>query len=168
MEEEGDGRAVQVDFDIMDSLEMGAVEGIGEAQEGSEVADPELIGGGEGFELGMFGGRQSFAVVTGDLGDRFHLGRGEVRPVLLTDNAGGMLVMGGTTVAGGPADIVEEGGAFQEGTVVEVELVDGLQLVEETDGDPGDMESMLRFGFEPGQRLVEIIENSDVIHVEFG
>jgi hypothetical protein len=75
-EEEGDGGAVQVDFDIMDSLEMGAVEGIGEAQEGGEVTDPELIGGGEGFEFGMFIGRKGFAVVAGDLGKPFHLGRG--------------------------------------------------------------------------------------------
>jgi hypothetical protein len=90
-----------------------------------------------------------------------------VGPVLLADDAGGMFVMGGASVAGGPADVVEEGGAFQKGPVVEVKLVDGLQLIEEADGDAGDMDGMFRFGFEPGQGLVEIGENSKVIHVDF-
>lgn len=166
VEEEGDGRAVEVDLDILDALEVGAVEGIGEAEEGGEMADPVLVGGGKSFEVGMFVGGQGFAVIAGDLGDAFHLEGGEVGPVLLTDDAGGMFVMSGAAVAGGPTDIMEEGGAFEEGAVVEGELVEGLQLVEEADGNFGDMDGMFRFGFEPGERLVEISKNSGVIHVD--
>lgn len=156
-EGEGQARPVGLDTDVLDELQVAAVEGVGEAQEGGEMADDVASGAGEGLEIDMLGTGQGLAVVACDHGHEVDLRGGEMPPGLAADEAGGVLVMRGAAAADRPADVMEQGGAVEEEAFLRAEAVEVGELVEESEGEAGDVGAMLRFRFEPVHGLLQFL-----------
>lgn len=152
------------DVDVADGLEVAAVAGIGDAEDGGEFADFVAVGRGEGLEFAVLEGWQGLAVVAGDEGEAGDVGCGKVGPGLFADEAGGVFVVIGAVLADGPAQVVEPAGAFEKDAVVGAETVEGGELVEEPDGEGGNVAGVFGLGFEPVHDGTEFGKGGGVVH----
>jgi hypothetical protein len=76
-------------------------------------------------------------VIAGDVGEEIELVGGEAFEVAVSDEVGGVLVVAG--VADVPADVVKEGGEFEELAVFFGEVMEVVEGVEEVEGELGDL-----------------------------
>src|SRR5579862_7607004 len=79
--------------DLLDARGVGAVEGVGDAQQHGEAADGLLLPGLERREGRVLALRQRAAVVAGEVGDDLDLGRIEAGEAGVGDQVVGVLVM---------------------------------------------------------------------------
>ena len=110
---QGDLAAAAADgaVDLLDAGGVGAVEGVGYAQQGGELADGALLPGLERGELRVARLGRRAPVVAGDVGDDLDLALVEGVEDGVGDQVVGMLVV--AAVVDGVADVVEQGGVLQ-------------------------------------------------------
>jgi len=140
-EKDGDGAFAGDGAEGGDVAVVAAVEGVGDAKEAGEFPHEVARGGVEGDVIGVGFFRQGFAVIAGDVGEDVELVQGEAVEIAVLDEIERMLVVAG--VADVPADVVEDGGVFEELAFLGAELVERLELVEEREGELGDLQGML-------------------------
>src|SRR5260370_11035805 len=108
-----DADAVVADgaVDLLDARGVGAVEGVGDAQQDGEAADGLLLPGLERREGRVLALRQRAAVVAGEVGDDLDLGRIEAGEAGVGDQVVGVLVV--VAVVDRVADVVQQRGVLE-------------------------------------------------------
>src|ERR1700720_4629979 len=96
--------------DLLDARGVGAVEGVGEAQQHGEAADDLLLPGLERREGRVLAPRQRAAVVAGEGGDDLDLGRIEAGEAGVGNQVIGVLVV--VAVVDRVADVVQQRGVL--------------------------------------------------------
>ena len=115
------------------ALGVGAFHGVCHAQEGGEFLKAETIGlAEEGVEV-ILRCRCAVTVVTGEHADELDIPTGETEDFGVKNNVLTVAVVGFRIDEG--ADFVQDGGNFEEQTIVAGEMVKFLELVEERDGE---------------------------------
>jgi hypothetical protein len=121
---------------------VGAVEGVGDAEEGGDAAEALAVGVAEAGEGFVFEGGEFFAVVAGGLGDDFDFVGFQGAPRVAADDFGGVFVVAFAAGGDGPAGVMEEGGALEQGAVHGFKEMDRGEQVEEPEGEAGDLEGV--------------------------
>lgn len=115
------------------ALGVGAFHGVCHAQEGGEFLKAETIGlAEEGVEV-ILRCRRTVTVVTGKHADELDIPAGETKDFGVKNNVLTVAVVGLRIDEG--ADFVQDGGNFEEQTIVAGEVVKFLELVEEGNGE---------------------------------
>ncbi len=131
----------ELDGEVFDALGVGALEGIGDANEGGEFGDADAVDGGEVLVDEVVDLGAGFAVVAGDEGDEEAIVIIESEDFGVADDVEGVeFVRLWRDVV---ADFVKEGGDLKEEGVVFGELVEVLGAFEELAGKVGDVACVL-------------------------
>ena len=138
------------DLDLGNALGVGAFEGVGDAEEGGELADADAVVGGEGGVARVIEHRPGVAVVAGDERDD-----GDVEPVEpedlgVEDEVFRVFVVGAGADVG--ADLVEDGGHLEQQRVVLRELVEVGEFVEEPGAQAADVLAVARDPIDSARR----------------
>lgn len=152
---EGEGERVRLERagEGGDALVAGAVEGVGDAEDGGEEEEDALAFLGEGEELGVAGGGHGLAVVAAEEGDFEALVGGEAGEIGVGDDVVGVLVV--AHAVDGVAGVAKVGGGFEKAALFGGEAVPGLEGGEELAGEEGDLAGVLEVDAEAAGELLD-------------
>ena len=145
-------------------MDMAAVEGIRDAEEGGQHEHHPLVRLGKTVKVDVLGAWMGASMVTGDLGDEVDLGGGEAVPGLFPDDPRGDLVVTAATTAFRPSDVMKAGSALQDHPFFGAESMQGTKVIKEAAGEKRDVDGVLRLRFEPFHGSAQFKGGGDRIH----
>ena len=127
----------QLDANLADQLEMGAIKRIRQSKQRREFLDELPVGNPESLEIFMRQLRHGLAMVTRHLGDNLGVGAIDSVPSVLADHARRFVVMPGAGVGGAMPDVVEQAGHLEQRAIARAEAVQRVDLIEELERQRG-------------------------------